>query len=114
MRWTKELATDVRVMIVVVAVVLLGLSSYSILSWVFVKINEPYSDVKYEKYEETYESARTNFPEKEPKRKTGGGTIKTKQTIGRWVHPAIVIIITVIVVVLFLGVFIVAIISRFF
>ena len=114
MKWTQEIATDVRIMLIVLAIIVLGLSSYSILNWLFIKINQPYSGLRYEKYEESYEGAKTNFPEKEPKRKAGEGAIKTKQTMGRWVHPAIVIIVSVIVVVLFLGIFIVAIISRFF
>ena len=114
MKWTKELATDVRIMAIVLVVIITGLSSYSVLNWIFVKINEPYSGVRTEKYEEKYESPTTSFPEPKPERSQSVGQIKTKQTLGRWVHPAIIIIVSVIVVVLFLGVSIVAFISRFF
>jgi hypothetical protein len=114
MKWTKELAADVRIMAIVLVVIITGLSTYSVLNWIFVKINEPYSGVKTEKYEEKYESPSTNFPKPKPERSKSAGRIETKQTLGRWVHPAIIIIVSVIVVVLFLGVFIVAFISRFF
>ncbi|MDN5353655.1 MAG: hypothetical protein PWQ09_411 [Candidatus Cloacimonadota bacterium] len=114
MKWTKELFTDLRIMIIVLVTVVISLSTYSIMNWIFIKINEPDNRIRIDKFEESYESPRTNFPPEEPKEDKGSvGRIKTKQNIGRWVHPAIVIIISVIVVVLFLGVLVVAFVSRF-
>ncbi|MDY6915863.1 MAG: hypothetical protein SVM86_06080 [Candidatus Cloacimonadota bacterium] len=113
MKWTKEILADAKIMVMVLVIVVLSLSIYSILNWIFVKINEPTRQVKVEKYEESYESFKSNFTT-EPLEEKTGGTIINKQNIARWVHPSIVIIISVIIVVFFLGTFIIGLFTRFF